>query len=416
MACGYLGGAEAKYKALEETSVQDIEWKGIQPEPPAYLFLPQDDQLLPEYRRAWSVIDVFGLYASTVTTARNDFAMAYDQDTLMQRITDLQDATLDDAVLRERYGLRDVSYWSLSKARAELSTVTNPASFVRSYGYRPFDFRYVFYHPAICERLRPEVMTHMHDSNLALLTHRPQSPGDFTFAYCTRLIGDQCVAANKAAGGGNSFQFPLFLDASGSQTARRPNMDPSFIADLQKGLGLRFLPDGTGDLAETFGPEDIFDYIYAVLHSPTYRSRYAEFLKRDFPRVPLTSDRALFAALVAKGRELVALHLLESPLLEVLTPGFPTPGSNVVEKVQYNASGQSVYINKERQHFNEVPSEVWEFHVGGYQVCDKWLKDRKGRALSYDDQVHYRKIVVALRETIRVMGEIDGVIPGWPLQ
>ena len=180
-------------------------------------------------------------------------------------------------------------------------------------------------------------------------------------------------------------------------------------------MGLEFIEDGKGDLQGTFGPEDIFNYAYAIFHSPTYRIRYAEFLKIDFPRLPLTSDKVLFKALTEKGVELVALHLMESPVLNIPITQYPVSGSNVVEKVEYKEADQRVFINKE-QYFEGVPAEVWNFHVGGYQVCQKWLKDRKGRMLSYDDITHYQKIVVALKETIRLMAEIDALIPEWPVK
>ena len=193
--------------------------------------------------------------------------------------------------------------------------------------------------------------------------------------------------------------------------------------------------DGRGDREATFGPEDVFDYIYAVFHSPRYRERYAEFLKIDFPRVPLTSDREKFRSLVKLGGELVALHLLESSLLARPATRYPVVGDNRVEKghPKYFAPGEvgpgsgskggdgavlevgRVYINKS-QHFEGVPPEVWEFQVGGYQVCDKWLKDRRGRQLSYDDLTAYQKMIVALKETIRLMEEVDSTVGEWPLE
>ncbi len=142
-------------------------------------------------------------------------------------------------------------------------------------------------------------MSHMEQGNIALLTHRPQSPGDFTFAYCTKMIGDQCVAANKSAGGGNSFQLPIYIYHSNTTKntffkdtteCRKPNLSPKFIEDFAVNLKMKFIPDGKGDRKKTFGAEDIFNYMYAVFHSPTYCSRYAEFLKMDFPRLPLTSN------------------------------------------------------------------------------------------------------------------------------
>ncbi|MCJ7667332.1 MAG: N-6 DNA methylase, partial [Anaerolineae bacterium] len=149
-----------------------------------------------------------------------------------------------------------------------------------------------------------------------------------------------------------------------------------------------------------------------------------EFLKIDFPRLPLTSDRGLFAALVEKGAELVALHLMESPALnDPFVIPYPIRGPDIVENVRYaephKEKGKDipgrVYINKE-QFFEGVEPEVWNFHIGGYQVLQKWLKDRRGRTLSIDDSEHYQKIVVALKETMRLMEEIDGLIPSWPLK
>jgi predicted helicase len=218
----------------------------------------------------------------------------------------------------------------------------------------------------------------------------------------------------------NAFVFPLYLyPAEGEMQFdggnRRPNLNPEFIKEFSDKLGLTFIEGGKGDLAETFGPEDIFHYAYAVFHSPTYRTRYAEFLKIDFPRLPLTSDKELFKALVAKGAELVSLHLMESPALNKPITKYPVTGSNELDKVTYDEKTQRVYINK-TQYFEGVPPEVWNFHIGGYQVCQKWLKDRKGRTLTYKESTHYQKMVVALKETIRFMGEIDELIPEWPVK
>ena len=168
-----------------------------------------------------------------------------------------------------------------------------------------------------------------------------------------------------------------------------------------------------GDLKKTFGPEDVFYYAYAIFHSPTYRTRYAEFLKMDFLRLPLTRDKKLFANLVAKGKELVELHLLKSPKVDDFVTTYPEAGDNKVEKIAF-VKGK-VFINT-TQFFGKVPEEVWEFKVGGYQVCEKWLKDRKGRVLSSEDITHYQRVVVALKETIRLMKEIDKSIVKWPME
>ncbi len=168
----------------------------------------------------------------------------------------------------------------------------------------------------------------------------------------------------------------------------------------------------------TFGPEDIFHYIYAVLHSPTYRTRYADFLKYDFPRVPLTSKIGLFSRLAKKGQELASLHLLESEELDDTIASYPVFGNDIIEKVSFDENGNRVYINKS-QYFDGIPPEVWNFMVGGYQVAQKWLKDRKGRSLDHGDRVIYAKIVTALSKTIGLMGEIDKLVEeegGWPIE
>lgn len=176
-------------------------------------------------------------------------------------------------------------------------------------------------------------------------------------------------------------------------------------------------PEGVSDEADWFGPEDVFYYAYAVFHSPTYRERYAEFLKIDFPRLPLTSDVGLFAALVKLGAELVSLHLMKSSKLSEFITTFDVEGENEVARgyPKYNEIKQRVEINK-TQYFGGVSPEIWDFHIGGYRVAEKWLKDRRGRKLSYEDLTHYQKIIVALSETRRIMPEIDDAIPGFPIE
>ena len=199
---------------------------------------------------------------------------------------------------------------------------------------------------------------------------------------------------------------------------------------MEAKLGLRFITEGSafeksppdasgGDLegGGSFGPEDVFYYAYAIFHSPTYRERYAEFLKIDFPRLPLTSDVDLFAKLVRFGAELVSLHLMKSPKLADYMTTYDIEGENEVARgfPKYIEKNQRVYINK-LQYFGGVPQKVWDFHIGGYQVLHKWLKDRRGRVLSTDDLEHYQQIVVALSETIRIMSAIDDAIPQFPLE
>lgn len=276
---------------------------------------------------------------------------------------------------------------------------------------------------------RREIMRHLLGSdNLALLTlRRPRTDlvGNF---WVTNNIAEKSAITSKD----NANVFPLYLyptkqkeltDPSElplSENGRRPNLSKSFVSEMEAKLDLPFQTEGSafanGDSPDWFGPEDVFYYAYAVFHSPTYRERYAEFLKIDFPRLPLTSDVDLFAALVKLGAELVSLHLMKSLTLSKFITTFDTEGDNEVARgyPKYNEVKRSVAINK-TQYFGGVSPDVWDFHIGGYRVADKWLKDRRGRVLSDDDLEHYQKIIVALTETMRIMSEIDDAIPGFPI-
>ena len=199
---------------------------------------------------------------------------------------------------------------------------------------------------------------------------------------------------------------------------RTPNLAPAFLRDCEAKLGLRFVAEATGEL-DTFSPEDIFHYAYAIFHSPQYRERYVEFLRIDFPRLPLTTSVPLFRQLGALGGELVAWHLLQHSDLEGvsgLRTTFPIGGDNRVEKghPKYDAGYQRVHINKE-QYFEGIAPALWEHMVGGYQVLKKWLADRKGRTLTSEDITHYQRIVRSLHETQRLMRAIDEAIGAFPL-
>ena len=196
---------------------------------------------------------------------------------------------------------------------------------------------------------------------------------------------------------------------------RTPNLNMQIVAQIEAQLELTFTPEKESR-TDTFAPIDILDYIYAVLHSPTYREKYKEFLKIDFPRVPYPSAADTFWQLVQLGGELRQIHLLESPSVEHYITQYPGSGSNQVTAIQFRLTEQHdgdgavgrVYIN-DTQYFDSVPQLAWEFFIGGYQPAQKWLKDRKGRTLDYTDILHYQKIIVALTETHKCMQAIDAI-------
>ncbi|MDO9069074.1 MAG: type ISP restriction/modification enzyme [Deltaproteobacteria bacterium] len=304
------------------------------------------------------------------------------------------------------------SQWNYADAKKELARgqLRNQLTPIL---YRPFDVRWTVFNRHVAVHRRERVMRHMiRGHNIALIATR-QTRDEWHILTTDCLMGHKAMAAFDI----NSV-FPLYLcppgDALDASAGRRPNINPKFLQALAEEL--KAPQEGPHGLLKGVTPEDIFHYAYAVFHSPTYRTRYGAFLKIDFPHLPLTSNRDLFFSLAALGGELGALHLMESPKLNDLITEFPEKGTDAVEKVQYTEKDKRVWINPV-QYFGGVPAAAWNFHIGGYQVCEKWLKDRKGRKLTYQDTQHYQRIVVAMNETIRLMGEIDKVIEaqgGWP--
>lgn len=409
---------EEKYQTLSEIDISTTDWTGLKPNSPFYFFVPRHEELQPEYEKGWKVPDIFPVNCTGIVTARDKFVIDFEPPPIQQRIQVFLDKNLDDITVKERLSLSENYAWRVSQARKELMQVEEPNSYFAKTLYRPFDIRSIYYHPSVVWRTRSKVMHHMQvGANLGLCVGRAGQvigPEAWDIIFCSETIED----FNLFYRGGN-VNFPLYLYPTEGEMqfeeGRRPNLNPEFIKVVEGKLGMKLVSDGEGDLKETFGPEDIFNYAYAVFHSLTYRSRYAEFLKIDFPRLPLTSDKELFEKLVEKGAELVSVHLMETPVLNNFVTKYPVPGSNMVEKVSYDENNQRVNINK-TQYFEGISPEVWGFHIGGYQIAQKWLKDRKGRTLSFEDLVHYQKIIVALKEAIRLVAEIDGVIPGWPME
>lgn len=439
------GSRNSKYITLQTKIFTEINWKEVQQEKPFSLFIPNNNELFPEYQQGWKLTDIITINSTGMKTHRDHFAIDISKKDLENRISDFRNLSITDEKIKQKFDLVDTRDWKLHERRLSLSQNSNWQKKNITCLYRAFDFRFVYFHPDIIELPRLEVQGNISDfDNFALLTNR-QVNNEFRHIFCSNHVINDCTISGETRE--RTYIFPLYLYTtpedtkatlfSQTETTRQPNLASAFINEFSLKLKLEFVPDGQGDLKKTYGPEDVFYYAYAVFHSPTYRSRYAEFLKIDFPRLPLTSDKKLFAALVAKGKELVELHLLKSAKVEDFVTTYPVVGENRVEKVGFVAEELisrgaaehaektkakkepitigSVWINP-TQYFGNVPEEVWNFKIGGYQVCDKWLKDRKGRVLSGEEISHYQRVVVSLKETIRIMKEIDQVIPRWPME
>jgi len=404
------GSRERKYQRLAQNEVNSLKWKKLKPQAPHFFFVSRP-KTTSAYQEYWPLEKIFLVSGGGLNTDRDELCIDFERKPLEKRMRLLFSGQYD-AAFKEQYRIFPSSSYDI-EARVRQSAY-KPAS-IRTCIYRPFDHRLIYYQVGFTSRPVFEVQRHMLHPNLALLSARQTKEAAAVLAT-TNLATHKIVTVYD-----RTYIFPLYLYPNGDfpldlfehENGRRPNLSDAFVKECATRLGLAFIPDGAGDLKKTFGPADVFNYAYAVFHSPIYRERYAEFLKIDFPRLPLTSDKKLFAKLAAKGVELVSLHLLKSNTLDNFISTYPITGDNVVERVQYEK--KKVWING-AQYFGSVPENVWEFKVGGYQVCDKWLKDRRGRALGNDDLAHYQRVVVALKETMRLMTEIDKAIPDFPLQ
>lgn len=414
------GTRESKYAVLAEHDISSSPWVKLNPQTPFYLFVPQDETVRVEYEQGWKITDIMPVNVLGFQTHRDDFAIDFEQERLHQRIAAMRHTELDDVEFAQRYELKDNRDWKLNLARQQIREDAHWKEKLIPCAYRPFDTRWAYFSEVAMDYPRRELKEHVAGKRNLVLNLPKIVKVDWQHSFVS-----DCPSTAIVMDINGSYGFPLYLYPTaktdlfdvGAEESRRPNFAPKFIADFSARLQLNFVPDGCGDLRKTFGPEDVIHYAYSVFHSPTYRSRYTEFLKGDFPRLPLTRDVALFRNLCASGKELVALHLMEQ--LPKLETSYPVAGDNMADKVRYtepaNGVPGRVWINQ-TQYFDNVPPEVWGYHIGGYQVCQKWLKDRKGRQLSYDDLTHYRGIVAALARTIELQTAIDEAIGEWPLQ
>ena len=435
------GAREDKYTDLTASDVSNTEWKTIEPSSPNYMFKPWNRALEEEYLQWPKITDIMPVNSVGVVTARDKLTIHLSRAEVMEVVHDF--ARLPTETARDRYNLgKDVRDWKVNLAQDDLIGSGMKSELVASILYRPFDTRYTYYtgktRGFICMP-RPEVMRHMlAGDNLGLSTTRAvEIQGEFEHVFVSKHITQHHTVSLKEV----NYLYPLYLYPSEQEidsglfdpSDRQPNLNPEYTQDLAHCLDLRFIEEGRGDILETFGPEDVFHYIYAVFHSPNYRQRYEQFLRADFPRVPSIADIELFRTLVGLGRELTQFHLMDSPESNVSGVSFPIVGDNVIENghPKFLLPGESVngqrtplergrvYISKDNkktgkrgQYFEGISPDVWEFRIGGYQPMEKWLKDRKGRALSFDDLDHYRRMGVALEGTGRLMQEIDAAIEG----
>lgn len=404
------GTRDSKYDRLAKESVAETHWQDLRPTSPSYLFVPQDVHLADRYSRFVSVPTIFPVNSVGIVTARDSLTIHWTAEDAWKTVSAF--SRLEPELAREAYKLGpDAQDWKVALAQKDLRDSGPSQDKVVPILYRPFDVRYTYYtgrsRGFLC-RPRPEVMQHMLRDNVALiLPRRVEYSGGWRHALVGETTAEHVAVSLKSI----DYVFPLRLRRGPDQRDLFSGLDEGERLNLNQRL-VRLLT--VAYHTEPAG-EDILSYVYGMLFTPTYRSRYTELLTKDFPRIPFTKRSELFAAASTLGQRLVQLHLLRAPELDTPIAHFEGQGDGVVGRgrtagLRFDEDSCRVYLNA-AQYFAPVPAEVWEYQIGGYQVCAKWLKDREGRHLELDDIRTYCRIVTALQRTIELQKELDELYP-----
>ena len=427
------GDRQAKYTYLLDNTCSTVHYRSLCPTSPYYFFVPRDESERASYECAFKLTDVVKVVSAGILTARDSLTIGFTPNEIYDRVKTF--ARLAPESARKHFELRpDVRDWKVQLAQADIRSQPLTKAKVVPILYRPFDVRYTYYTGRNRGFIGQPGRAVMHNMtagpNVGIMTTRKVEVGRFRHALATAIMADGHSVSLKDM----NYLFPFYLYAENGSLegfgGRQSNLQPRFVNSLSRVVSLQYKHDGRGDLVRSFGPEDVMHFIYGQLHSRSYQERYAEFLRIEFPRVFVPSSKDVFVALCQLGADLVAFHLLDdaydaaswnrgssherNPLRHAISR-HGGKGEWEIAKGYPRFSDGRVYVNSGRW-FDAVPQCVWEFQVGGYQVCEKWLKDRKGQRLSPDDVVHYQRIIVAISETIRVTGEIEKAIEdhgGW---
>lgn len=412
------GDRESKYRALQENDLKSCDFKDVEYTEPYYFFKPKNETGKGEYENGFRIDELMPVNVTGIVTARDSVVIDIDKESLLKRINRFCDESYSDSETRQflfpnkkddKYPAGDSRSWKLSVARKKIKN-NKHADFIKTISYRPFDDRNIYYTPDMVDWGRESLMRHFQNGeNIGLMTCRQSAINSWEHIGITKLIADDSRVSNRSRERG--YIYPLYLYPETKQNEmfasveRTPNLNAEIVGRIADKLQLTFTNEKEIDDG-TFAPIDVLDYIYAVLHSPSYREKYKEFLKIDFPRVPFPKDEEIFWQLVSLGKNLRELHLLEAAKIEEYTTQYPVDGDNLVGKIRFEDG--RVWIN-DSQYFDNVSPIAWNFYIGGYQPAQKWLKDRKDRTLDYEDIFHYQKIIVALTETDWLMREIDRI-------
>ena len=398
------GLREEKYEWLDKNEFNENKYHEIQPDSPWHFFIPRNTKKIKYYLEWKSITEVFPVNSAGVKTHRDNFVINFDENVLKSKILQFRNLSVNDEILLEAFNLKNTSSWNIKEARERISSDDNWDKCFKDITYRPFDVRRIYYSDSLIDRPRRELMRHMLEENNCLVIGRQGQVVGLEHLWNLIFISENIIDTNiYYRGGGLLLPLYIYPDKNKKdlfnqhQSKKQPNIPPSLFERLSAIYGHKPTP------------EEIFYYIYGVFYSNIYRETYAEFLKIDFPRVPFTADYNLFKKMGELGKELADLHLLKSPVLSPPVAKYQGSADNDrVEKITYKEDEQRIYINKDK-YFEGIVLDVWNYHIGGYQVLNKYLKDRKGRIM--DDAPHYCRIVTALNKTINIQKKIDEIYP-----
>lgn len=400
-----FGEREKKYEYLNGNDLTTAGYKELTPAEPYYFFVPKDFNVQADYNKGIKIDELFKLNKAGIATGRDDLFIDIDKETLIRKLHEVFEC---NDILTSKYKLKVTDTYKLCTT---IKTAKYSEEYFRNLLYRPFDTRYVYYDTRLLQRARYDVMKQFFNHNVGLILSR-MVLGNYEWndVFITKDITEKGIMAMRVSNTAPIFPLYIYEDDSNQTSffdqSRKPNLNMDIVRELEQKLNLTFTPEKE-DKTGTFAPIDILDYIYGVLHSNKYRNKYKEFLKIDFPRIPYPESSDYFFKIAKLGKQLREIHLLESPIVNEFVTSYPVGGDNEVVKPEYKDN--KVYINK-TQYFDNVPEIAWNFYIGGYQPAQKWLKDRKGRILSYEEVMHYQKIIKALLETHTLMQQIDEVI------
>ena len=414
------GKREIKYDFLNENRLNSINWYKLANKEPYFFFVPKNFELENKYVKGFKIEMLFKLNSAGIETQKDKIAIHFNLKTFKAVYQDFLNLTEKDIQLKYP-AAKNTRDWKIITSKNDLRN--NGENCIKKIIYRPFDERFSYLSgktKGFVAYPRHNITRHMLQENISLLTCKRQTSFAFQHVFLVNKPSERCTVSLQTGEVGYIFPLYLYPDKKEntiiSEQKRTPNFNMEIVKEIADKLGLTFT-DEKEEKENTFAPIDILDYIYAILHSPNYREKYKEFLKIDFPRVPYPKNKDIFWKLVKLGGEIRQIHLLESPKVENYITKYPIDGDHIITtkiaKKDWKITDENkklgrIWIN-ETQYFDNIPLIAWEFYIGGYQPAQKWLKDRKTRKLTFEDILHYQKIIVALTETHRIMQEINKI-------